>query len=200
MSSRTRRRSTTVVAALAALSALALAACSSSSGRFDQPERVVVVLSQRDHDAARRVLPEPDPRTGLVGLQEGFFKDALKPLGVTVTPTAFNAGPDAVTRAVRRLARHHLHRPEPDDQRLRPVQGRGGQGHRRRGLRRRRARREPGDHQRRPTSRARRSPRPQLGNTQDVALRYWLKQQGLSTRRRGRRRRVDHAAGQLRGS
>ena len=33
----------------------------------------------------------------LVGLQEGLFKAALKPVGVTVTPTAFNAGPDAIT-------------------------------------------------------------------------------------------------------
>ena len=52
-------------------------------------------------------------------MQEGLFKDALKALGVTVTPTAFNAGPDAVTALFARLARHHLHRPEPDDQRLR---------------------------------------------------------------------------------
>ena len=32
-----------------------------------------------------------------MGLQEGLFKSALKPLGLTVTPTAFNAGPDAVS-------------------------------------------------------------------------------------------------------
>ena len=33
----------------------------------------------------------------LVGVQEGFFKDALAEQELTVTPTIFNAGPDAVT-------------------------------------------------------------------------------------------------------
>ena len=37
---------------------------------------------------------------------------------------------------------------------------------------------------------------PQLGNTQDVALRYWLKEKGLDHDQGGRRRRADHAAGQ----
>ena len=35
---------------------------------------------------------------------------------------------------------------------------------------------------------------PQLGNTQDIALRHWLKQQGLSRDRGRRRRRLDRAA------
>ena len=33
----------------------------------------------------------------LVGTQQGLFKDALKEVDLTVTPTVFNAGPDAVT-------------------------------------------------------------------------------------------------------
>src|SRR4029079_2518962 len=33
----------------------------------------------------------------LVGTQEGYFKDELGKLDLTVTPTIFNAGPDAVT-------------------------------------------------------------------------------------------------------
>ena len=84
---------------------------------------------------------------------------------------------------------------QPGDQRLGQVEGRGHQDRRRRGVRRRVLvvkPRSPGA----TTSRARRSPRPQLGNTQDVALRSWLKEQGLDDRHRGRRRRLDHPAGQ----
>ena len=39
---------------------------------------------------------------------------------------------------------------------------------------------------------------PQLGNTQDVALRAYLKSQGLQRRHERRRRRLDHPAGQRR--
>ena len=39
---------------------------------------------------------------------------------------------------------------------------------------------------------------PQLGNTQDVALRAWLLEQGLDDRHRRRRRRVDPPAGERR--
>ena len=40
---------------------------------------------------------------------------------------------------------------------------------------------------------------PQLGNTQDIALRSWLKDQGLTADQGRRRRRVDPAAAELRG-
>jgi NitT/TauT family transport system substrate-binding protein len=33
----------------------------------------------------------------LIGVQQGHFKTALKELGITLTPTVFNAGPDVVT-------------------------------------------------------------------------------------------------------
>ena len=82
--------------------------------------------------------------------------------------------------AVRRGARRHLHRPEPGDQRLRPVRRRGDP-HR---LRHHLGRCVPGrprGHRRARRPRGTALATPQLGNTQDVALRAWLKEQGFET-------------------
>ena len=93
-----------------------------------------------------------------------------------------------------RRARRDIHRAQPGHQRLRPVRRRGDPDHRRRDLRR-----VPSWSARRSRPRttwpARRLATPQLGNTQDVALRAWLLNKGSAPTRR-RRRRVDHSAGQ----
>ena len=49
---------------------------------------------------------------------------------------------------------------------------------------------------RRATCKGKKIATPQLGNTQDVALRYWLKEKGLKTDHGGRRRRQDRPAGE----
>jgi NitT/TauT family transport system substrate-binding protein len=41
--------------------------------------------------------PNVNHAPALIGAQEGTFAAALKPLGATVKPTLFNAGPEAVT-------------------------------------------------------------------------------------------------------
>ena len=50
--------------------------------------------------------------------------------------------------------------------------------------------------QRAPTLKGKKIATPQLGNTQDVALRAWLKEKGLETDAAGRRRRLDPPAGE----
>ena len=87
--------------------------------------------------------------------------------------------------AVLRRHRRHLHRPEPGHQRVRQVKG---------------ARRSGSSPAPRPAVssfvvkpgitrpedlKGKKIATPQLGNTQDVALRYWLKQKGLKTTKEG---------------
>ena len=80
-----------------------------------------------------------------------------------------------------RRPRHHLHRAQPRDQHVREDQRRGGPRDLGLDLGRRVPRRQAGHHQRgRPQGQEDRDPG-RSGNTQDVALRSWLKEQGLST-------------------
>ena len=108
----------------------------------------------------------------LIGVANGYFQQELG--STKLTTQTFNAGPEAVERAARRLAGRRLHRLRPGHQRLREVQRRGGPADRR--LRPPAARSSWS----RPTSprpsssRARSSPRRRLGNTQDIALKKWL--------------------------
>ncbi len=97
MSSLTPRKHRSVrLVALAAASLVAVAGCSSSG------DDATDAASADAKPAAVKTLrlgffPNLTHAPALVGLQDGLFKQALKPLGLTVTPTAFNAGPDAVT-------------------------------------------------------------------------------------------------------
>ena len=115
----------------------------------------------------------------LVGLQEGLFKSSLKELGVTVTPTAFNAGPDAVSALFGDSLDITYIGPNPTinafaesgGEAVRVIAGAASGGAAlvvRPGI----------------TSAAdlkgKKLATPQLGNTQDVALRYWLTEQGLT--------------------
>jgi NitT/TauT family transport system substrate-binding protein len=116
----------------------------------------------------------------LVGLQEGLFKSALKDLGVTVTPTAFNAGPDAISALFGGSLDITYIGPNPTingyaesgGEAVRVIAGAASGGAAlvvRPGI----------------TSAAdlkgKKIATPQLGNTQDVALRYWLTDQGLTS-------------------
>lgn len=116
----------------------------------------------------------------LVGLEEGLFKEALKAENVTVTPTAFNAGPDAVSALFGGSLDITYIGPNPTINAYTQSQGEA-------------VRVIAGS-----TSggaalvvnpsitttadlKGKKLATPQLGNTQDVALRFWLKEQGLST-------------------
>ena len=83
----------TLRVAASAVVALSLAACSTSAadpaGSSAPPAEIKTIRLG--------FFPNLTHGPALVGLQDGLFKAALKPLGLTVTPTAFNAGPDAVS-------------------------------------------------------------------------------------------------------
>ncbi|TXH43399.1 MAG: sulfonate ABC transporter substrate-binding protein, partial [Actinobacteria bacterium] len=82
-----RRRLVGVAAAVAVMGSLA--ACSS-----DEPQEAAASgspASQEIKTVRLGFFPNLTHAPALIGLQEGYFKDAVKPLGLTVTPTAFNA-------------------------------------------------------------------------------------------------------------
>lgn len=116
----------------------------------------------------------------LVGIQEGLFKDALADQDLTVTPTAFNAGPDAVTALLGNSLDMTYIGPNPSvnayvqssGDAVRVVAGAASGGA---ALVVRPEIKNAQDLI--GTSLA----TPQLGNTQDVALRAWLKEQGIET-------------------
>jgi NitT/TauT family transport system substrate-binding protein len=120
----------------------------------------------------------------LVGLQEGLFKKALKEQGVTVTPTAFNAGPDAVTALFGGSLDISYIGPNPTinayaqskGAAIKVIAGAASGGA---------ALVVRPDITDAAGLKGKTLATPQLGNTQDVALRYWLKGQGLSTTTEG---------------
>lgn len=177
----TRRLTATLTAGIAA-AALLLTACgggsssTESGGASAAAEKVTTVRLG--------FFPNLTHAPALVGLQEGLFKTALKPLGVTVTPTAFNAGPDAITALFAGSLDITYIGPNPTinayaqskGEAVKVIAGAASGGAAlvvrpeitdAAGLK------------------GKNIASPQLGNTQDVALRYWLQQQGLSTTTEG---------------
>jgi NitT/TauT family transport system substrate-binding protein len=120
----------------------------------------------------------------LVGVQQGHFKNALKDLGISVTPTIFNAGPDAVSALFGQSLDCSYIGPNPainayaqsQGEAVRVVAGASSAGAAlvvREGI----------------SSvedlKGKTLATPQLGNTQDVALRAWLLEQGIETTSEG---------------
>jgi len=116
----------------------------------------------------------------LVATQQGLFKEALKEVDLTVTPTVFNAGPDAVTALFADSLDCSYIGPNPavnayvqsGGEAIRVVSGATSGGAAlvvRPGIT---------DVE---TMKGKSFATPQLGNTQDVAFRYWLKEQGVET-------------------
>ncbi|MDO8309462.1 MAG: ABC transporter substrate-binding protein [Actinomycetota bacterium] len=172
-------KSAALVIAAALASALALAGCSGASASSDRPDTANDVSTVR-----LGFFPNFTHAPALVGLQEGLFKAALKPLGVTVTPTAFNAGPDAVTALFADSLDIAYIGPNPTinayvqsgGQAIKVIAGAASGGAAlvvRPGIT---------DAQ---GLKGRSIATPQLGNTQDVALRHWLQQQGLTATTEG---------------
>lgn len=175
-----RQRSLTALVAATTIAALTLAACSGASsadsGDDGDPQTVSTVRLG--------YFPNVTHAPALVGIQEGLFTKALQPLGVTVAPTVFNAGPDTVTALFAGSLDIAYIGPNPTinayvqskSEAIRVIAGAASGGAAlvvrpditdAQGLR--------------GTTIA----SPQLGNTQDVALRHWLQQQGLSATTEG---------------
>lgn len=120
----------------------------------------------------------------LVGMQDGLFKKSFKELGLTVTPTVFNAGPDAVTALFGDSLDISYIGPNPTinaysesgGQAIKVIAGAASGGA---ALVVKEGIGSAAD------LKGKKLATPQLGNTQDVALRYWLKEQGLTTTTEG---------------
>ena len=74
-----------------------LAACSSdddpsSTTDDNSPAAVAEITALR-----LGFFPNVTHAPAMVGMQNGFFKETLDPMGIKVSPTVFNAGPEAVT-------------------------------------------------------------------------------------------------------
>ena len=124
--------------------------------------------------------PNVTHATAIVGIDEGIIEDALDD-NVTLKTQFFNAGTGCGRGDLLRGTGRQLHRPESGNQRIRAVGRRSDPHHRRRGLWRRVPRRERRRSRPPTTWPARSWRRPSLGNTQDVALRAWLSDQGYAT-------------------
>lgn len=171
--SRTRSLVIVVVAAV-----LALTACSpSTSNTSAQASR-----SAADPVKTLRLgfFPNLTHAPALVGLQDGLFTAALSELGVSVTPTAFNAGPDAVSALFGDSLDITYIGPNPtinayaesQGEAVRVIAGAASGGA---ALVVRPEINSAAD------LKGRKLATPQLGNTQDVALRYWLREQDLTS-------------------
>ena len=122
----------------------------------------------------------------MVGKANGSFEKAMGS-GVKIEWTSFNAGPSAIEALFCRRDRHDLRRPQSHDQRLCALEWRSAAGDRRwrpvvgppwwcATIRASTSRK---------TFTARKLASPQLGNTQDVALRAWLKAHGMKPTDKG---------------
>ncbi len=154
-----------------------LAGCSSSS-------------SDASASAAASAAPVKTVRLGffpnlthapaLIGLQKGLFKEALSEQEVTVTPTAFNAGPDAVSALFGGSLDISYVGPNPTinayaqsgGDAIKVISGSTSGGA---------ALVVKPDIKSAADLKDKKLATPQLGNTQDVALRFWLKEQGYTT-------------------
>lgn len=168
------------LAALAGLAAatLALAACGGPSDASGGGSGAAVATLRLGF------FPNVTHAPALVGLQEGLFTKALEEAGVSVAPTAFNAGPDAITALFGGSVDISYIGPNPtinayaqsEGAAIRVISGAASGGAA--------LVVKPGitDAQ---GLKGKTIATPQLGNTQDVAFRYWLKQQGLNVTTEG---------------
>jgi len=166
--------------ALPVAAALVLAGCGSSGGSDSSASSSPSGEAEEITTLRLGYFPNLTHAPALVGVQQGTFKSALKELGITVTPTVFNAGPDAVTALFADSLDCSYIGPNPavnayvqsGGEAVRVVAGSTSAG----------AalvvRPEINDVE---GMKGKSFATPQLGNTQDVAFRYWLKEQGIET-------------------
>lgn len=163
------------ISALAVAALVMLAGCSAQSATDDQgaeeaPKITTIRLGY---------FPNLTHAAAIVGIQQGHFKTALKDLGLSVTPTIFNAGPDAVSALFGQSLDCSYIGPNPainayaesKGEAIRVVAGAASAGA---------ALVVRNDIEAVEDLKGRKIATPQLGNTQDVALRAWLVSQGLT--------------------
>lgn len=160
-------------AVLVGASILLVAGCAGTpeSAPSDAPEITTVRLGY---------FPNLTHAPGLIATQKGFFKSELKAIDLTVTPTAFNAGPDVVTALFADSLDCSYIGPNPainayvqsEGAAVRIVAGSTSAGA---ALVVREGVDTPADLAGLTIA------TPQLGNTQDVAARNWLADQGFET-------------------
>jgi NitT/TauT family transport system substrate-binding protein len=168
------------LAALMIAVAVSLGACAGSPGASAGTDGSVAPAVDAVKTLRLGFFPNLTHAPALVGLQQGLFTSALKDVGVTVTPTALNAGPDAVSALFGDSLDITYIGPNPTinayaeskGQAVRVIAGAASGGA---ALVVRPGITGPADLAGRTLA------TPQLGNTQDVALRYWLTQNGLTS-------------------
>jgi NitT/TauT family transport system substrate-binding protein len=173
-----------VAGATALASLVALVGCSSDNGNSDPEGDATPAAAEEITTLRLGYFPNFTHAPALVGVQEGFFKDALAEQELTVTPTIFNAGPDAITSIFAGSLDIAYIGPNPtvngyvesggDSVRVIAGAASGGAA-----LVVNKDITSPEDLNGKTLA------TPQLGNTQDVALRYWLKQEGLASTEEG---------------
>jgi NitT/TauT family transport system substrate-binding protein len=177
MFSRTRRTSV-VLAAVAAVSALTLAACSSSSGGDTNASGSGSPSASSELTTLRvGFFPNLTHAPAYVALQEGYFKDDLGELGIKVAPSLFNAGPDAVSALLSDSVDIAYVGPNPTvsawtsskGEAIKVISGAASGGA---------SFVVAKDISSAKDLTGKTVASPQLGNTQDVALKYWLNQNG----------------------
>ena len=169
--------------ALAAL--VAVAGCSSDSGSDTTDEGDSTPAAAEEISTLRLgYFPNFTHAPALVGIQQGYFKDALADQDITVTPTIFNAGPDAVTALFAGALDISYIGPNPtvnayvesQGDAVRVISGAASGGA---------ALVVSKDIKTAADLSGKTFATPQLGNTQDVAFRYWLKQNDLAATEEG---------------
>ncbi|HEX5016092.1 MAG TPA: ABC transporter substrate-binding protein [Actinomycetes bacterium] len=169
----------------AAAALVALAGCSSDSGEDEGADTGTTPAAAEEITTLRLgYFPNFTHAPALVGQQQNFFKDALAEQDLTVTPTIFNAGPDAITALFSGALDITYIGPNPtvngyvesQGDAVRVIAGAASGGA---------ALVVNKDIQSPEDLSGKTFATPQLGNTQDVAFRYWLKQQGLASTEEG---------------
>ena len=177
---RTGRTRVAVSAAALLASTLALAACSSGSDSSSSETPTGSTSASAEAPDALRIgfFPNLTHAPAFIALQEGYYKDALSDLDVKPAPTLFNAGPDAVTALLSNSIDIAYLGPNPTVQAWTTSEGKGIQvisGAASAGA----SFVVSKDITSAADLKGKTVSTPQLGNTQDVALKYWLQQQGI---------------------
>ena len=179
--SRTRSSIALLVALLSAFGMLMAACGSSSSSSSSGTTLAVSELPTSDPVTVRLgYFPNITHAPALVGVQEGLFTKELEPLGAKLETKTFNAGPEATEAIFGDAVDITYIGPSPaanayqksDGEAVRIIAGSTSGGAKfvvRSDIN------SAADLKGKTVS------SPQLGNTQDVALRAWLSEQGLST-------------------
>ena len=170
--------------ATALASLVAMAGCSSDDGESDAANDASPAAAEEITTLRLGYFPNFTHAPALVGVQQGVFKDALAEQELTVTPTIFNAGPDAITQLFAGSLDISYIGPNPTvngyvesgGDGVRVIAGAASGGA---------ALVVNPDITSPEDLNGKTLATPQLGNTQDVALRYWLKQEGLASAEEG---------------